>query len=173
MSRTESTFEALVNAYSTDLYRYAYWLCKDPQLAEDLVQETFMRAWKALDKLDKPESAKAWLFTILRRELSRHLGKRNKDLITLEQVEVDDPNLFVDEQLGKVESWVLRQALKQIDPQYLEPLLLQVIGGYSCEEIGEMFAVKKGAIMTRVCRARQQLRKQLVNDPPTKMRLIK
>lgn len=173
MSRAESTFEALVNAYSTDLYRYACWLCKEPQLAEDLVQETFMRAWKALDKLDKPESARAWLFTILRRELSRHLGKQKMDLVALESVVEDDPNLFHDSSQGKVEAWALRQALKKIEPQYLEPLLLQVIGGYRCDEIGEMMAVKKGAIMTRVSRARQQLRELLLNEPPTKMRLVK
>ena len=172
-SRAESTFEALVNAYSADLYRYAYWLCKDSPLAEDLVQETFMRAWKSLDKLDKPESAKAWLFTILRRELSRHLGKQKMDLVALEQVAEDDPNLFHDGQLGKVETWALRQALKQVEPQYLEPLLLQVIGGYSCDEIGEMIAAKKGAVMTRLCRARQQLRQLLLDEKPTKMRLVK
>jgi len=173
MSRAESTFEALVNAYSTDLYRYAYWLCKEVQLAEDLVQETFMRAWKSLDKLDKPESAKAWLFTILRRELSRHLGKQKMDLVALEGLAEDAPGLFHDSEMGQVEAWALRQALKKIDPQYLEPLLLQVIGGYSCDEIGEMMDAKKGAIMTRVSRARQQLRQLLLNDSPTKMRLVK
>ncbi len=173
MSRAESTFEALVNAYSSDLYRYAYWLCKEQPLAEDLVQETYMRAWKSLDKLDKLESAKAWLFTILRRELSRHLGKQRMDLVALDHVTEEDPNLFHDGQLGKVETWVLRQALKKIEPQYLEPLLLQVIGGYNCDEIGEMIAIKKGAVMTRVCRARQQLRQLLLDDNPTKLRLVK
>ena len=173
INRAESTFEALVNAYSTDLYRYAYWLCKEVQLAEDLVQETFMRAWKALDKLDKPESARAWLFTILRRELSRYLGKQKMDLVGLDSVVEDDPNLFHGTDLGDVEVWALHQALKKIEPQYLEPLLLQVIGGYRCEEIAEMMAVSKGAIMTRVSRARQQLRQLLLNEPPTKMRLVK
>jgi len=173
MNRAESTFEALVNAYSADLYCFAFWLCKETQLAEDLVQETFMRAWKSLDKLDKPESAKAWLFTILRRELSRHLGKQKMDLVAIEHVVADDPGLIEDIGPGKVEAWMLRRALRKIEPQYLEPLLLQVIGGYSCDEIGEIMAVKKGAIMTRVSRARQQLRQLLTDEPPTKMRLVK
>ena len=173
MSSAELTFEALVNAYSTDLYRYAYWLCKEAPLAEDLVQETFMRAWKSLSKLDKPESAKAWLFTILRRELSRYLGKQKLELVALENVVENDPSLCNDEQLGKVEVWVLQRALKRMDPLYMEPLLLQVIGGYACDEIGEMFGIGKGAVMTRVCRARQLLRQELLADPKPKMRVVK
>jgi len=172
MSNLELTFEALVNAYSTDLYRYAYWLCKDAALAEDLVQETFMRAWKSINKLDKPESAKAWLFTILRRELSRHFGKQKMDLVALDHLEAES-GLTIDEHPGKVENWALQRALKKIEKQYLQPLLLQVIGGYSCGEIGEMLEIKKGAVMTRVCRARQQLRQELGKEPQPIMRVIK
>jgi RNA polymerase sigma-70 factor (ECF subfamily) len=49
-------YEALVRALHADLYRYAYWLCHEKQVAEDLVQETFLRAWRALDSLkdEKP-----------------------------------------------------------------------------------------------------------------------
>ena len=59
-----SQFEAMVNAYSKDLYRYGLWLTKDAQVAEDLVQETFLRAWKAMDQLKDPKAVKSWLFTI-------------------------------------------------------------------------------------------------------------
>lgn len=62
-------YEALVRAYHRDLYRYAYWLCKDCSIAEDLVQETCLRAWKSLDSLLDEKAAKAWLITILRREM--------------------------------------------------------------------------------------------------------
>jgi len=51
MSSRQDQFEALVRGHSTDLYRYAYWLCGQEALAQDLVQDTFLRAWRALDRL--------------------------------------------------------------------------------------------------------------------------
>ena len=64
-------YESLVAALYQDVYRYAFWLCKNQALAEDLVQETFLRAWRSLDSLQNDKAAKAWLFTILRRENAR------------------------------------------------------------------------------------------------------
>ena len=49
MADKQTKYEALVHALHGDIYRYAYWLCRDPQVAEDLVQETFLRAWKSID----------------------------------------------------------------------------------------------------------------------------
>lgn len=173
MSTAQSTFDALVDAFSADLYRYAYWLCKEASLAEDLVQETFMRAWKALDKLENPDSAKTWLFTILRRELSRYLGKQKENLISLDAM-LDSENLMEkDEEYSRLELWVLQRALKDVPEHYLEPLLLQVIAGYTCEEIGEIMNIKSGAVMTRVCRARQQLRQNMLNEPSRLKRVEK
>ena len=54
-------FDALVRSLSGDLFRYAYWLCGDEALANDLVQETFLRAWRALGDLRETNAAKAWL----------------------------------------------------------------------------------------------------------------
>jgi RNA polymerase sigma-70 factor (ECF subfamily) len=64
-------FNELAEAYSTDLYRYAMWICHNDALAKDLVQETFLRAWRALDSLKDIGAAKSWLITILRREYAR------------------------------------------------------------------------------------------------------
>lgn len=160
-----TTFEALVNAYSADLYRYAYWLCKEQQIAEDLVQETLMRAWRALDQLDNPQSAKAWLIRILRRELSRYLSKNDVELVPLESVAESMEMMQPPCGLGKVENWSLQRALKTLPDNYLEPLMLQVIAGFSCEEIATILGVSAGAVMTRVCRARTQLRNELTNGP--------
>lgn len=67
-------YEQLVQLYHADVYRYGYWLCKDPDIAQDLVQETFLRAWKSLDSLLDAGAAKAWLITIVRRENARRLS---------------------------------------------------------------------------------------------------
>ncbi len=67
----QARFEALVHTLSTALYRYAFWLCRDQSGAEELVQETFLRAWCSLDSLRDDKAAKGWLITILRREHAR------------------------------------------------------------------------------------------------------
>ena len=64
-------YEKLVASLYQDVYRYRFWLCKSQPLAEDLIQETFLRAWRSLDSLKNDNAAKAWLFTILRRENAR------------------------------------------------------------------------------------------------------
>jgi RNA polymerase sigma-70 factor (ECF subfamily) len=61
-------YEKLVTAFYNDIFHYVYWLSKSRQVAEDLTQETFLRAWRAPDSLKNLGAAKAWLFTILRRE---------------------------------------------------------------------------------------------------------
>jgi len=60
----QKRYEALVKAFHADIFRYAVWLIKDRAIAEDVVQETFLRAWKSLDSLQDEAAAKSWLITI-------------------------------------------------------------------------------------------------------------
>jgi len=64
-------YERLVLVYSDELFRYVFWLCTDKSMAEDLVQESCLRAWKSLDKLRDTLFSKAWLMTILPNEHAR------------------------------------------------------------------------------------------------------
>lgn len=57
-------YESLIAAVYQDVYRYAFWLCKNQPMAEDLVQETFLRAWRSLESLQNDKAAKAWLFVL-------------------------------------------------------------------------------------------------------------
>ena len=74
-----STFQAVVKAHSAELYRYAYWLCRDRCTAEDLVQETFARAWNAWGGLRDVRAARSWLYTIARREHARLFERKRLD----------------------------------------------------------------------------------------------
>ena len=80
----QQRYESLVAALYQDVYRYAFWLCKNQPLAEDLVQETFLRAWRSLESLQNDKAAKAWLFTILRRENARLYERYRPDLVDIE-----------------------------------------------------------------------------------------
>ncbi|MBN4080177.1 sigma-70 family RNA polymerase sigma factor [Beggiatoa alba] len=159
MDNSQQTFENLVHAYSAELYRFAFWQCKNKSLAEDMLQECFSRAWKALHKLEDEKKAKAWLYTILRREIARHFGRNTHDTVSLDEIDIEQLGAHYDCTVS--DDINLRQALDKLPHDYRDALMLQVLGGYSCEEIAQLSGVKTGTIMTRVFRARQKLRQLL------------
>jgi len=158
----QKRFETLVKAYSNDLYRFAYWLCSNPTIADDLVQETFLRAWKALDKLEDEKKAKSWLITILRRENARRFERKRFDLVDIDDVVVEDKvNLTPDQ---AIETQQLHQAILKLDSDYREPLLLQTIGGYKTSEIARELKLNMNTVNTRLFRARNQLKAQFSKE---------
>ncbi len=163
MHTRNSTFEAPVNAYAADLYRYGCWLCRNQAQAEDLVQETFMRAWKGLDGLKDSKASKAWLFTILRREHARHYSRPSLDLVSMDEMDYESQH-FAAPGSDAAADMEFTQALDALPLDYREPLLLQALGGYSCEEIAGIMQIKSGAVMTRLFRARQKLRSSLESE---------
>lgn len=155
-------FEALVDALYHDVYRYAYWICRNPTLAEDLVQETFLRAWRSLDSLQNDKAAKAWLFTILRRENARLYERYRPELVDIEDqsladTQYDTPDEAMDREL-------LHNAIEKLEPEYREPLLLQVVGGFSGQEIADILDLNSNTVMTRLFRARSKLKDYFLGD---------
>ncbi len=164
---TERTnrFNELAEAYSTDLYRYAMWICGNDALAKDLVQETFLRAWRALDSLKDVGAAKSWLITILRREYARTFERKVPKFTDVDKVVVvEDQELEPDEQTERA---LLRKGIMKLEPKYRDPLLLQVVFGHSCAEISEQLGISKSAVMTQLFRARGKLKIQLHKDGVT------
>lgn len=159
MADKQTKYEALVHALHGDIYRYAYWLCRDPQIAEDLVQETFLRAWKAIDTLLDDKAAKAWLITILRRENARRFERKQFDLVDLDEHTLRDRGVLPSEQ--EMEHEWLRRHIARLPAEYQEPLLLQVLGGFSGEEIAEQLGLNKNTVMTRLFRARNQIKEAM------------
>ncbi len=161
MQKSQARFEKLVIAVSSDLYRYALMLCRNKAMAEDLVQETFMRAWRFLDSLRDEKKAKSWLLTTLRREFARQFERYQPpfDDVELEQIAGDDgvnPDVLA-----------VRQALAKLPDKYREVLVLQVIGGYSGAEMAEMLELRRATVNTRLFRARQKLQSILESAAET------
>ena len=122
-----------------------------------MVQETFARAWRSWGELRDIAVAKAWLVTILRNEMARSFT-RNRPAAAIDAVpEAELPALPSFE--GDLET---AQIVSLLPATYREPLLLQVLGGFSCAEIASMLGTTEGAVMTRLTRARQALRKEFV-----------
>lgn len=158
----QQRYEQLVEQYHADLYRYAYWICKDPDVTKDIVQETYLRAWKNLDSLKDITAAKAWLFTILRRENARRFERK--------QFNYDndaEPDSLVDTgHLNPIQAYdndKLRDQISQLAQEYREPLILQVLAGFSSDEIADMLKLNVNTVNTRLFRARNKLRSLLSN----------
>ncbi|MFT7687886.1 MAG: RNA polymerase sigma-70 factor (ECF subfamily) [Candidatus Azotimanducaceae bacterium] len=158
MKDKEALYANLVDAYSTWLYRYAYWLCGEKATSEDLVQETFLRAWRFLGSLKNEKSAKSWLTTILRRENARRFERKQFDY---SDVELDTLPSDREDFDTRPEILALRNALRLLPVKYREPLVLQVLEGFNLEEIANIFDIPRNTVATRLHRARQKLRKHL------------
>jgi RNA polymerase sigma-70 factor (ECF subfamily) len=158
MMKKQKRYEALVKALHADVYRYALWLIKDKAIAEDVVQETFLRAWKSLDSLKDEAAAKSWLITILRRENARRFERKQFDLVDIDDVSVADPNDINDVALEHRE---LRNIMSGLSEEYREPLMLQVIMGFTGDEIAQQLGLNKNTVMTRLFRARNQIKDAL------------
>ena len=130
------------------------------------MQETLLRAWRSLDTLTEDVAARPWLLTIARREHARlHERKR------LETVDVDSLTIAEDPALGRTddhESADVHAAILRLPDEYREPLVLQVLLGCSTQEIASHMQLSEGAVLTRLCRARQKLRSVVLGCAPEK-----
>ena len=155
MHTKHTQYERLVRAFHADIYRYAVWLIKDHSIAEDVVQETFLRAWKSLDALQDEKAAKAWLITILRRENARRFERKQLEVVDIDDVATPDPNATSNAHAQQRE---LTAAIHQLEDEYKEPLILQSLFGYTGEEISDILDLNKNTVMTRLFRGRNQLK---------------
>jgi RNA polymerase sigma-70 factor (ECF subfamily) len=141
------------------MYRYAAWLCRDKAIAEDVVQESLLRAWKSLDSLRDDAAAKHWLLTIVRRENARYFERRRLDTVDVDDLTPSQEALVADQPDHELDD--VRDAIYRLDDDYREPLVLQVLMGYSTNEIGELMGLRQGAVLTRLHRARLKLKDEM------------
>jgi RNA polymerase sigma-70 factor (ECF subfamily) len=146
----------LFESMRPDLLRFAHWLARDRVLAEDVVQESLLRAWRSRESLKEATSARAWLLTIVRREHARLYERKRLELVSLdEEIGKDDAALAADDD-SEIQS--LRAAILKLPMEYREPLIMQVLGGFSTDEIAAELKLSATAVLTRLFRARNKLR---------------
>ncbi|MCB1801642.1 MAG: sigma-70 family RNA polymerase sigma factor [Gammaproteobacteria bacterium] len=149
----EPCFDTLYADNHARLRRLARMLCADPELADDLLQETWLRAWRALDSLHDVAASKAWLITILKREHARLFERKRLDYVAFAE---DNPELG---RVSRPEQGIyLRQLLGRLSPAEREPLLLQVVDGVPVADIATQAGVSRNAMTIRLHRIRQRLR---------------
>ncbi|WP_051685690.1 sigma-70 family RNA polymerase sigma factor [Rheinheimera texasensis] len=158
MSHAQQRYEALVRAYTPDLYRYAYWLCHSKSIAEDLVQDTLLRAWKNLSQLQEAKAAKAWLLTILRHENARRFERKQFEYSDVEQDSLEDLHQSPEQSVATDR---LHRLILGLPQDYREPLVMQLLLGMTGDEIATVLQLNLNTVNTRLFRGRAQLRARL------------
>ncbi len=151
-------FRDIVRSHEARLYRYAYRLCRDRFLAEDLVQDTLERAWRAWTSMRDRASVTPWLLIILRNESARHFARGRPWRATEDVASLEIP--------ARDDGHALREALAivaDLPILWQEPLLLQVLGGLTSREIAQALGTTEGAVQTRLSRARRALRTRRID----------
>ena len=156
------------------LYGYALVLAKNRTDAEDLVQETYLRAIRAMGRLRDDSNVKGWLFTILRNIWLNEVRQRRKAPETVD-VETDErTSVLVDEStesphdvyVGNLERHHVRKAIQQLPEEAREVILLREWEGLSYQEIATVLDCPVGTVMSRLARARSKLRDLLCSLLP-------
>jgi RNA polymerase sigma-70 factor, ECF subfamily len=162
------SFEELAMPLFARLYNFAHWLAQDPGEAEDLVQETCMKALKEFDSFHQGTNFRAWMYRILRNTfLTSRTGMKaatvslddNED-DTLEPVASGTPESIL---LASLDRQAIQSALEGLSVQYREVILLCDVEEMSYQEIALTLAIPIGTVMSRLSRARKAMR-ELLSD---------
>ena len=165
--REESTFERLVEAHLRPLYRVAVRLTGQHSEAEDLVQETFLKAFRNRDQLRDPDKVRAWLFSILR---SCHLdGLRKKGRepevhgLTEADAVTDPPEDWelASDPLERITEEEVQRVLLTLPEEYRLAVLLCDVEEMSYDEIARIMGSPVGTVRSRIARGRRLLRQAL------------
>lgn len=153
-----ASFELLIHQHQAKLYNFIYRYTRNRQDAEDLLQDTFIKAFRNFDRYDSKYAFSAWLYTIARRTVFNHFrGRRETESINFELIDpVATPNVQTEALDTKRSIWKLAKGLKV---EYQEVLVLKYADDLSVSEIALIMGKSQVGIKTLLFRARQQLRK--------------
>ena len=172
----QATFEDDAMQYAPQLYSAALRMTRNPADAEDVVQETFLKAYRAYATFEAGTNLKAWLYRILTNTYINKYRKQQRRPSEVELGELQDLYLYkrLGEQSGATQSAEqdvldefvdsdVKQALESLPEHFRMPVLLADVEGFSYKEIAEILDIPIGTVMSRLHRGRKALQKKLWN----------
>ena len=163
-----AAFADLVTMHGTLVYNLALRTLSDPQEAEDVAQETFMRAWRALPRFRAESRLSTWLYSITTNLCYNRLPQLKRELAALDpdtEINLPDERQIVEEAL--LSSEIIEQvqtAVDQLPEKYRLLITLRHIHGLSYADIATAANLPLGSVKTGIFRARQQLRHALAQE---------
>jgi RNA polymerase sigma-70 factor (ECF subfamily) len=159
-----ASFEQLAMPHFERLYNFACWLTHDRQEAEDLVQETYVKALKGFKSFQPGTNFRAWIYKILRNAfLTSRTGLKATATVPLDLEDEEEALPAAEETpesilLQRSDGRLVQRALEQLPVAYREVLLLCEVEEMSYQEISATLAIPMGTVMSRLSRARKALR---------------
>lgn len=138
------------------LRAFAISLTRDVSRADDLVQETILKAWTNVDKFDPATNLDAWLFTILRNTFYSALRKTRREVSDSDGTHAAGLSVKPAHD-SRLAFGDFQRAFDALSPEHREVLILVGASGFSCEEAAEMMGVAVGTVKSRASRARRRL----------------
>ncbi|MGH2401004.1 MAG: sigma-70 family RNA polymerase sigma factor, partial [bacterium] len=145
----------------------------DTALAEDFVQDTYLRAWEAFDSLVDEAQVRGWLVRILQRVASDHYRThlRRQTLLPVTRLEDEHNEILASHEEGPLEALISRcsderveHALMQLPQEFMEAVELHDIEGFKYREVAEIMEIPLGTVMSRIARGRRLLAALILKD---------
>ena len=165
--RSLAGFEELAMPLFDSLYNFARWLVHNSSDAEDLVQETYLKALRSFASFQPGTNFRAWMFRILKNTFLGSGSKLERRMTVAMDSEEDGPELAVDTEtpetilMNRSNSELVGHAIEDLPAHYRETLLLCEVEEMSYQEIAEILSVPIGTVMSRLARARKAVRTAL------------
>ena len=161
-------FQRAVLPHLDAAYNLARWLTRNEQTAEDMVQDSFVRALKSFGSF-RGENARAWILAIVRNTCYTWLAKNKAHAPIVEfndEIETADAEALDPETLAarSADGEAVRQALDELPAEFREVVVLRELEGLSYHEIADVADVPIGTVMSRLSRARKQLKRRLAEN---------
>jgi len=166
--RIAESFEELAMPLFPSLYNFAHWLTQNRDEAEDLVQETYMKALKGFASFQQGTNFRAWIYRILRNTfLTSRSGLRERVTVPIDGEDLELPaasDTPESEILARADRQLVQNALERLPVPFREIILLCDVEEMSYREIAETLTIPVGTVMSRLSRARTAMRQLLASE---------
>ena len=175
----QSEFESMAMPFMDQLYSHALRLTKNSSDAEDLVQETYLKGYRAFSSFEEGTNLRAWLFRILTNSFINNYRKKQRGF---DEEDLDDlEDMYLHRRLGSTQipslgmsaedmlferltEEEIKDAVEGLPTQYREVVLLADVQGFSYKEIADILDIPDGTVMSRLHRGRAKLQKDLLEQ---------
>jgi RNA polymerase sigma-70 factor, ECF subfamily len=163
-SAHKEDFDRLAFAHFRELRRVAIRVCEDRETADDLVQETYLRAWRSFHKFELGTNCRAWLFQIFFYVRSEYRKNQARQPLVFSLDHVSESTLSLQTNTpGDVTLEEIRQSFAELPEPFRIAVLMSDVEGLRYREIAELLNVPIGTVMSRLSRGRQMLRTKLTS----------